>query len=89
MAWTIEYSADARKTLAKLDRPDSRHILDYLDEVAALDDPRTRGHGLTGNLAGLWRYRVGDWRVVCIINDRQLIIVAIDIGHRSTIYRRS
>jgi len=87
LAWTIEYSADARKALAKLDGADARRVLDYMDRVKELDDPCLRGKALTGNLSGLWRYRVGDWRVICIIDRGRLVILALDVVHRSTAYR--
>ncbi|MDP9092687.1 MAG: type II toxin-antitoxin system RelE/ParE family toxin [Actinomycetota bacterium] len=64
-----------------------RRVKTYLDEVCQLDDPRQRGKGLTGDLAGYWRYRIGDWRVVAEIRDAELVIVAIGLGHRSTIYQ--
>lgn len=86
MAWTIEYDRDALKSLKKLDRPIAAKIVDYLDDVAASDDPRVLGKGLTGNLAGLWRYRIGDYRVICDLRDNELIIVAVDLGHRSGVY---
>lgn len=57
------------------------------EEVSGLDDPRSRGKALTGNLTGLWRYRVGDYRVVCDIEDGRLVIVVVDLGHRSRVYK--
>ena len=90
MAWLIEYSDDAAATLAKLskrNRAAAARIIDYMDEVAALDDPRSRGKALTGNLAGLWRYRVGGYRVVCDIDNGRLVVSVIDVGHRSTVYK--
>ncbi len=65
----------------------AKRIVDYLADVEAATDPRSRGKGLTGPLAGLWRYRVGDWRVVVDIHDDRMIIVALDIDHRSQVYR--
>ena len=59
-----------------------------LEEIANLDDPRSRGKALTGNLAGLWRYRVGDYRVVCDIEDGVLVILVVDVAHRREVYRR-
>ena len=91
MAWTIKYSDDAAETLVKLskrDKPTAARIIDYMDEVATLDDPRSRGKALTGNLARFWRYRVGDYRVICDIEDGRLIVSVVDIDHRSRVYRR-
>lgn len=86
MAWTIEYDRDAVESLKKLDKSVAANIVDYLDNIAALDDPRARGKGLTGHLVGLWRYRVGDYRIICDVHDEELIIVALELGHRSKIY---
>lgn len=61
LAWTIEFSETSVRSRKKLDRQVSRRITAYLREVTALDDPRERGKALTGNLSGLWRYRVGDY----------------------------
>lgn len=55
-------------------------------EVAALDDSRSRGKGLTANLSGLWQYRVGDYRILYYIKDDELIVTVLEIGHRSSVY---
>ena len=88
MVWTVEFLAPAEKTLKKLDRLWQMAILDYLeDEIAVLDDPRTRGKAPTGEKRGLWPYRVGDYRVICEIEDARLTILAVAIGHRSQVYK--
>jgi mRNA interferase RelE/StbE len=90
LAWKIELHPEAAKqlrALARRDKPMAKRVTDYLTEVGQADDPRSRGKGLTGTLAGLWRYRVGDWRIVADIHDSTMIIVALDIDHRSTVYR--
>ena len=74
------------KAARKLDPQVLRRVKTYLDEVCELDDPRSRGKGLSGDLAGYWRYRIGDYRVLVEIRDEALIIVAITLGHRSGIY---
>ena len=84
--WALETSPQFDKAARKLDRQVLRRVKVYLDEVCDLDDPRSRGKGLTGDLAGYWRYRVGDYRVLVEIRDEALIIVAITLGHRSGIY---
>ena len=86
MSWTVEFDRDALRALKKLDKSVASTIADYLDDVAALDDPRARGKGLTGHLAGLWRYWVGDYRIICDLHDQELVIMAVDLGHRSKIY---
>lgn len=87
LAWTIELSEHAEKELSKLDRPVAKRIYRELIEIEQLDDPRSRGKALTGNLSGLWRYRVGDYRVICSIDDDVLVIFAIEIAHRSKVYK--
>lgn len=64
-----------------------RRVKVYLEAVCQLDDPRQRGKGLTGDRAGYWRYRIGDWRVIAEIREEELVIIAVGLGHRSTIYR--
>ena len=63
-------------------------VFDELDEIAKLEDPRSRGKALTGNLAGVWRYRVGDYRILCDINDGRLVILVVDVAHRREVYKR-
>ncbi len=88
MAWTIDYTDTARNQLRKLDKPAARRIVDYMDErVAASGDPRSAGKALTGPLGGLWRYRVGDCRVICELQDSRLRVLVIQIGQRSEDYR--
>ncbi len=76
----------ARKNLDKLDKPIAKAITDYMDKIQNLDDPRSKGKALTGNLAGLWRYRVSDYRVLCRIEDKILTIFAIKISHRKDVH---
>lgn len=89
MAWTISYTATASKQLRKLDRQIARRIVDFMDErVAPQADPRTTGRALTGPLRGVyWRYRVGDYRIICDIQDGALCVLVIEIGNRSEVYR--
>ena len=84
--WALETSPQFDKAARKLDPQVLRRVKTYLDEVCELDDPRSRGKGLSGDLAGYWRYRIGDYRVLVEIRDEQLVIVAITLGHRSGIY---
>ena len=88
MAWAIEYAETAKKQLRKLDKLAARRILDFMDErVATSDDPRAMGKALKGPLGDLWRYRVGDYRVICDIQDGRLTILVLQIGNRREIYR--
>ncbi|MBN1523860.1 MAG: type II toxin-antitoxin system RelE/ParE family toxin [Spirochaetales bacterium] len=85
----MEFSATAIKQLKKIDKKQQKEILDYLDfDVSPLIDPRSRGKALSGDLKNLWRYRVGDYRVICQILDADLIVFAIAIGHRKNIYKK-
>jgi mRNA interferase RelE/StbE len=88
LAWTVEINVTAEKQLRKLDRPIQKRLLDWLDErISGCKDPRHFGEPLRGDLTGLWRYRVGDFRIICEIQDQQLIVLALAIGHRREIYR--
>lgn len=84
--WALETSPQFDRVARKLDRQVIRRVKAYLDEVCELEDPRSRGKALAGDLAGYWRYRIGDYRVLVEIRDHQLVIIAITLGHRSTIY---
>ena len=83
---TYTFTNKARRQFLKLDKPVQNRISKYMDEVASLENPRSRGRGLTGNLAGTWRYRVGDYRVFCKIMDDKLIIEVVKVGHRRDVY---
>ena len=88
MAWAIEYAETAKKQLRKLDKTPARRIVDYMDErVAPSEDPRGLGKALKGPLGDLWRYRVGDYRVICDIQDDVLTVLALQIGNRREVYR--
>ena len=73
---------------ALVDKGVAARVFDELDEIAKLEDPRSRGKALTGNLAGVWRYRVGDYRILCDINDGRLVILVVDVAHRREVYKR-
>lgn len=89
MAWIVEYTETARRQLQKLDRQTARRILDYMDErIAGKGDPRASGKALTGrDLGAFWRYRVGDYRVICAIEDGRLCVLVVEIGNRREVYR--
>jgi mRNA interferase RelE/StbE len=89
MAWKIEFSEPAVRELNKLDPQNSQRILKFLlERVAKLDDPRSIGKALQGPRFGeLWRYRVGDFRIICRMEDEKLVVLVIRIGHRKDIYR--
>ena len=89
MVGRIEYEAGALKDLKKIDRSIAKRIVSFpSDCVSPLDDPHSIGAALHGSeLGDLWRYRVGDYRIICEIRDHELVILAISIGHRREIYR--
>lgn len=88
MAWTIRYAKVTQKEARKIDPESRRRIRQYLEErVAGLADPRELGSPLQGNLTGLWRYRVGHYRLICEIRDEELVVLAVRIGHRKEVYR--
>jgi mRNA interferase RelE/StbE len=85
--WTIELNPSARKQFAKLDRTAQLRIRSYLNSlISDLEHPTERGKPLVGKLAGTWRYRTGDYRMLCEIQSNRLIVLVIRIGHRSTVY---
>ena len=89
MAWTIDYTETARKQLRKLDQQTARRIVDFMDaRIATREDPRRTGKALTGPMLGAyWRYRVGDCRIICDIQDGALCVLVIEIGNRREVYR--
>lgn len=89
MGWRIEFADKARKQLAALDPVVARRILAFLrTRVAEADDPRSQGEALKGSRFGeLWRYRVGDYRIVASIEDGALRVLVVQIGHRREVYR--
>jgi len=85
--WRVEFDRDAARDLRKLDVPAQRRILSYLRErIATEEDPRRFGHALTGDLKGLWRYRVGDYRIVASIEDGRFVVLIVTVGHRREVY---
>ena len=86
MAWRTEFTPSAAKALRKLDKQSQRRVRDFLREIETLEDPRSRGKALSANLSGLWRWRVGDLRIIADIVDATLVVLVVDVGHRSRIY---
>jgi mRNA interferase RelE/StbE len=86
MAWKIEFAESAAKALGKLDKTMANRIIKFLKERVE-PNPKSVGEALQGNLAPLWRYRVGDYRIICDISDTTLVVTIVKIGHRKDIYR--
>ncbi len=88
MGWTVEVSDVAERQIRKLDPQVRRRILDWLDDrIEGCKNPRHFGEALKGGRAGLWRYRIGDFRVICDIQDARLVVLALAVGHRREVYR--
>lgn len=89
MTWTIEFDPAAVRELDKLDPQISRRVLKFLHgRLALLDDPRSIGEALKGSKLGeFWKYRVGDYRIICSIEDSVLRILVVKIGNRREVYR--
>lgn len=88
MAWRIELTGEARKQLAKLDRSEAKRIRDYLRyRLEPLDNPRYLGKPLRGRFGELWRYRVGNYRLICELRNEVLLVLVVRIGKRSEVYR--
>ena len=89
MAWTVSLSATAQEQVDDLDKPIARRILKFLYErVERLDDPRQIGEPLQGPVRQLWRYRVGDHRLICTFEHDRLLVLVLRIGHRREVYRQ-
>jgi mRNA interferase RelE/StbE len=89
LAWRIEFDPAAAKELRKLDPPVQQRLLGFLRlRVAPLEDPRTIGEALAGERLGtFWKYRVGDWRLICDIQDDRIVVRVLRLGHRREAYR--
>jgi len=87
--WTVEFDTRAARELRALDHTTRRRILRFLRQrIAGDEDPRRLGRPLKGQSVPLWRYRVGDHRLVCSIEDDRLIVLVVRLGHRNEVYRR-
>ena len=89
MAWQIEFDPGALRDLRKLDKPIQLRLVGFLrTRISPLDNPRDIGEALSGQrLGSYWKYRVGDWRIICDIQDRRIVIRVLRIGDRREIYR--
>jgi mRNA interferase RelE/StbE len=89
MAWNVEVSPRAQRQLDELDKPVARRISRFLYErIGKLDDPRQIGERLQGTLSEFWRYRVGDYRIICSLERERLVVLVLRIGHRREVYKR-
>ncbi len=90
MVWQIEFDPDALKELKRLDRPVRERIVGFLKtRVAMSKHPSDIGERLSGDALGkYWKYRIGDWRLVCEIIDQRVVVRVLRIGHRGNIYNK-
>lgn len=88
MPYSVEYSDTALKQLRKMDRFEARLIVSWIDKnLQGCADPRAHGKGLTANQSGEWRYRIGNYRALCVIEDERLVIKVFAVGHHRHIYQ--
>ena len=83
----ITIQSNAKKQLKNLDFTVQKRIAKFIDNLEELENPRIKGKSLAGNLSGFWRYRVGDYRIICDIVDNEITIYILDISHRSKSYK--
>jgi mRNA interferase RelE/StbE len=88
LVWTIEITRTAERQIKKLDSPSQKSIIRFLRErLKSAQDPRQWGKPLHGDKRGLWRYRVGDYRLICDIHDEIITVVVLEVAHRKDVYR--
>ncbi len=87
MSYSLETTPRFDKEFKKLDNYTKRILKGWIDKyLVDCENPRQKGKSLTANLSGRWRYRIGDYRLICQIEDDKLIILALSVGHRKNIY---
>lgn len=88
MKYSIQTTSNFRKQFKKLDRYTQKMIKYWIDKnLIGTENPRSHGRGLTSDKSGKWRYRIGDYRIICEIDDNKLIILTLSVGHRSEVYK--
>jgi mRNA interferase RelE/StbE len=85
MAYKISFTDHSRKQFSKLPKEIQKRIVHYLESKVA-KNANLFGKSLTGDKKGLWRYRVGDYRIICNLNNKELIVLVLEIGHRKNVY---
>ncbi len=89
MAWKAEWDERAFKELCAIDKQTQKNILKYLKKkIQTEEDPRRFGAPLHNDLVGLWKYRIGDYRLICSIEDNMLIVLVLRVGHRRNVYKK-
>jgi mRNA interferase RelE/StbE len=88
LAWRIEWEDEAVKELKALDTRAQRAIVRYMrDKIATDEDPRRYGDPLRKDLKGLWKYRIGSYRIICSIEDEKVTVLVVRVGHRKNVYK--
>ena len=89
MIYKIEFTVTSIRQLQSLDSESRQRILDYVKDVLSnANNPRELGRALKGSFVGLWRYRVGNYRIICKIYDKELVVCVLKVGHRREIYAK-
>ena len=89
MAYSLVFTKEADKQISKLDPGVRRMVLKWLDKnINGCLDPRAHGKALSANRAGQWRYRIGDYRVISVIEDDRLVVLCISVAHRREVYNQ-
>jgi len=88
MAWTVEFSKAAAAQFSRLDKPVQKRIKTFITQLTTLTNPRHNGKVMQGQYAAYCRYRVGDYRLICHIDDDRLLITVIKLGHRREVYKK-
>lgn len=90
MSYNVETTERFDREFRKLDRYTQRMIKSWIDKnLVGCENPRVHGKGLTANRSGQWRYRIGNYRLICLIQDERLVILALSVGHRKNVYRNN
>lgn len=88
MTWKISFDMHAVRQLKKLDKHIQKKIIDFLqNKISGCNDPRYLGKPLKGKLSGLWRYRIGDYRIICKIQNKEVLVLVLNIKHRKNAYK--
>jgi mRNA interferase RelE/StbE len=84
--WSYELTDSAKREFGKLDKPIQKQVTRFFDSIIKTPNPRVKGSALKGNLRQYWRYRVGDYRIVCRMEDAVLVIIVVKVAHRRAVY---
>lgn len=88
MSYEVIYTESALKQLKKMDKPTRNLIISYIEKnLIGVENPRIKGKALVGNLGGLWRYRVENYRIIAEISDEEIVIFILEVNHRSKVYK--